>query len=257
MILDVITVTSEENNEEMGAPTYNTKRKRHKSLPLAVVQKKNRRPVQPRQPAEQSENDSEEVGSEVLEGFKLSEHVQFKDVTSFEDFNIMVDGREINSELPEDVRTKYYKLCCSQNAFLHENITQGINFKLVVGTISETVSIADSLRNCNLSTTREDFASWDKSLKAFELLGMNIGFLRARLHRFVKLAFESEGATETRRYIEAQAQKAQAEEEIRSIENRLIELKGNCLRFAAEIVSLKSKFEGYELKFKEEANNPW
>ncbi|KAK3222322.1 hypothetical protein Dsin_009347 [Dipteronia sinensis] len=257
-------VASEENNEEMGIPTQNTKRKRHKSLPLAVVQKRNKRSGQPRsasnlgQPAEQSENDSEEVGSEVLEGYKLSAPVvQFKDVTSLDNFNILVDGMVIDSELPENMRIKYYNLCCSQNAFLHENIIQGINFKLIVGTISETVNIADALRNCNLSTSRDEFSTWDKSLKAFELLGMNVGFLRARLYRLLKLAFESEGATEIRRYIEAKAQKAQAEEEIRSIQTRLMELKGDCVRFSAEVESLKSKTEGYNRKFKEEVNTPW
>ncbi|KAL5752941.1 hypothetical protein ACOSP7_023123 [Xanthoceras sorbifolium] len=255
---------AEENNAEMGIPTQITKRKRHKSLPLVVVQKKNKKSGQPRsastlgQPAEQSENDSEEVGSEVLEGFKLSAPVlQFKDVTSLDNFNILVDGMVIDSELPDDIRIKYYKLCCSQNSFLHESIIQSINFKLIVGTISETVNIADALRNCNLSTSRDEFSTWDQSLKAFEILGMNVGFLRARLHWLVKLAFESEGARETRRYIEAKAQKAQAEEEMRSIETRLMELKGDCERFGSEIESLKSKTEGYALKFKEEVNTPW
>ncbi|KAJ0096294.1 hypothetical protein Patl1_28717 [Pistacia atlantica] len=255
----------EKSNSEMNiVPHQNTKRKRLKSLPLAVVQKKNKKSGQSKsasnigQPAEQSENDSEEVGSEVLEGFKLSAPaVQFKDVTSLDSFNIFVDGSILDSELPEDIRCKYYELCCTRNAFLHDSLIQGINFKLIGGIIAETVNIADAVRACNLGTSRDEFANWEKTLKAFELLGMNVGFLRARIRRLLNLAFESEGATDTRRYIEAKAQQATAEDEIRNIEARLAELKGACEIFCAEIDSLKSKAEIYELKFQEEVNAPW
>ncbi|XP_022775204.1 B3 domain-containing protein Os01g0234100-like [Durio zibethinus] len=241
-----------------------TKRKRPKSLPLAVVQKKNKRSGLQRlacnleQPAEQSENDSEEVGSEVLEGFKRSvPTIQFKDITSFENFNILVDGSVIDSELSEDIRDKYYKLCCSQNSFLHENIIQGINFKLIVGTISETVNIADAIRASKLTTSRDDFDSWNKTLKAFELLGMNVGFLRTQLHRLVNLAFESEGSADARRYIEAKTERAQIEDEIRNLEAKLAELKDACKTVGVEIGSLHSKAEIYELRFEEEVKAPW
>ncbi|KAJ4714900.1 B3 domain-containing protein [Melia azedarach] len=263
--LDAQSKPNDADNGETGeVANQNTKKKRKKSLPLAVVQKKNKRSAQPGsasnlgQPAEQSENDSEEVGSEVLEGFKTSTPaVQFKDVTSLDNFNILVDGLVIDSELPDDIRSKYYKLCCSQNAFLHDSVAQGINFKLVVGTISEIVNIADAIRACRLSTSRDEFAMWEKTLKAFELLGMNVGFLRSRLRKLVSIAFESEGAGDTRMYIEAKAKKSQAEDEIRNIEARLAELKGACQRFVAEISSLKSTAESYELTFQEVANAPW
>ncbi|KAL9461409.1 hypothetical protein AB3S75_004413 [Citrus x aurantiifolia] len=221
---------SKQNDTDNGEPivvaNQNSKKKRKKSLPLAVVQKKNKKSVQGRsasnlgQPAEQSENDSEEVGSEVLEGFKISTPpVQFKDVTSLDNFNILVDGLVVDSELPEDIRY--------------------------------------ALRACKFTTSRDEFAMWDKTLKAFELLGMSVGFLRARLRRLQRLAFESEGAEDTRRYIEAKAQQSQTQDEIRNIEARLVELKGAWQRFDAEISSLKSSAESYELKFREVANAPW
>ncbi|KAF2283704.1 hypothetical protein GH714_014297 [Hevea brasiliensis] len=150
-----------QNDAEMDrVPCKSTKRKRPRSLPLAVVQKKHKKSGRSRlsvpktgQLPEQSENDSEEVGSEVLEGFKLSlPAVQFKDVKDFENFNILVDGLVIDSELSEDVRRKFYMLCRSQNTFLHENLIKGINFMLVAGIISETVNIADAIRACNLTT---------------------------------------------------------------------------------------------------------
>ncbi|ESR39111.1 hypothetical protein CICLE_v10025376mg [Citrus x clementina] len=115
----------------------------------------------------------------------------------------------------------------------------------------------DALRACKFTTSRDEFAMWDKTLKAFELLGMSVGFLRARLRRLQRLAFESEGAEDTRRYIEAKAQQSQTQDEIRNIEARLVELKGAWQRFDAEISSLKSSAESYELKFREVANAPW
>lgn len=255
----------DKNNSEMKAvPNQNTRRKRQRSLPLAVVQKKNKKSQQSisasniGQPAEQSENDSEDVGSEVLEGFKLSiPAVQFKDITSLDNFNIFVDGSVIDSELPEGIRCKYYELCCTRNALLHDSLIQGINIKLISGIISETVNISEAIRNCNLSNSHDEFATWDKTLKAFELLGMNVRFLRARVRRLLNLAFESEGAIDTRRYIEAKAQQATAEHEISNIEARLEELKGACENFCADLDILKSKAEIYELKFQEVVNAPW
>ena len=257
-------ISEKKDDAEIGTTaSKSTKRKRPKSLPLAVVQKKKRSGLQRLacnigQPAEQSENDSEEVGSEDLEGFKLSvPTIKFKEITSFENFNILVDGLVINSELSEDIRNKYYRLCCSQNSFLHENIIQGLNFKLIVGTISETVNIADAIRTSKFTTSRDEFHSWDKTLKAFKLLGMNVGFLRTRLHRLVNLAFESEGAADTRRYIEAKTERAQTEDEIRNLEAKLAVLKNSCKTFGIEIDSLQSKAETYELRFEEEVKAAW
>ncbi|XVF61149.1 hypothetical protein PTKIN_Ptkin08bG0106200 [Pterospermum kingtungense] len=262
--LDAHTNTKQSDAEIGSTACKSTKRKRPKSLPLAVVQKKNKRSGPKRlscnlgQPTEQSENDSEEVGSEVLEGFKLSvPAIQFKDITSFENFNIVVDGLVIDSELSEDVRNEYYKLCCSQNSFLHENNIRGLNSKLMVGTISETVNIADSIRASKLTTSRDEFDSWDKTLKAFELLGMNVGFLSTRLRRLVNLAFESEGSADARRYVEAKTERAQTEDEIRNLEAKLAQLKDSCKTFGVEIEGLQSKAETYELRFEEEVKAPW
>ncbi|KAF2283709.1 hypothetical protein GH714_014370 [Hevea brasiliensis] len=263
---DLTEVDGALDNAEMDrVPCKSTKRKRPRSLPLAVVQKKHKKSGRSRlsvpktgQLPEQSENDSEEVGSEVLEGFKLSlPAVQFKDVKDFENFNILVDGLVIDSELSEDVRRKFYMLCRSQNTFLHENLIKGINFMLVAGIISETVNIADAIRACNLTTSREEFDTWDKTLEASEHFGMNVGCLRARLSRLVSLAFDSEGATKTRRYIEAKTEQVHTEDEIRNLEAKLVELKAAYDKFGAEIENLKSKAESYELKFQEEVLAPW
>ena len=256
---------SDKDNAEMGIiASCNTVKKRPTTLPNYVVKRKKKRSGLQRsipylrQLAEQSENDSEEVGSEVLEGSKLPEPpVQFKDIKSFVRFNILVDGMPIDSELSEDIRRKYFKLCQSQNAFLHDSLVKGINYNLIVGIILETVNIADAIKASKLTTTREEFSSWDQTLKAFEQLGMNVRFLRSRLRRIISLAYESEGAKSTRTYLEARNEQSRTEDEMRNIEGKLAELKEACDGFGAYIESLKSKSVRYEHKFQQEVTAPW
>lgn len=253
---------SDKDNVEVDAVEgYNTNRKRPKSLPLSVVEKKKKKAGLQRsapKPAEQSENDSQEVASEVLEGSKINgPAIQFKYITSFENFSILVDGSVVDSELPEEIRRTYYKLCCSQNAFLHDNVIKGMNVKLIVGTISETVNIANAIKACKLTTSRDDFAAWDKSLKAFELLGMNVGFLRARLSQLSGLAYESEVCLDARKYAESRKERARAETGMKNIETKIAELREACDRFGAAIQKLGSQAESYEHKFHQEITAPW
>lgn len=238
----------------------NTKRKHSKSLPLAIIPKKKKTGMHGSIPnldlqAVYSENDSENVNSEVL-GVSQST-TWFKEMIDYEHFNSLVKESVIDSELSEDIRAKYYKLCCSQNEFLHNHLTEGINSQLISGIISEIVNIADALSACSLSTSRDEFSSWGKTLKAFELLGMNVGFLNDRLQKLVRLAFESEGAMDRMKYIEAKTNRARTEEEIRSLEAKLVGLKEASEMFAADIETLKLKGERYELKFQEEVTAPW
>ncbi|KAK6924076.1 B3 DNA binding domain [Dillenia turbinata] len=248
------------------APQKSTKRKRLKSLPLTAVQKKNKKtrvrksvPIVPGQPVDNSENDSEEVASEVLGGPNNSSGlvIQFKDIEKFENFTILVHGLAIDSELSEHIRKKYYELCCSQKAFLHENLLKGITGKLIVGVISETVNIADAIRVCKLTTTRDEFEVWDQTLKAFEQLGMSVGFLRTRLHRLESLAFDTEDALHSKKYIEARTEKDRLEDEMRILEAKLVELKEAFEKCSAEVENLKPGALRYEANFNEEANAPW
>ncbi|KAA8536185.1 hypothetical protein F0562_028663 [Nyssa sinensis] len=204
-------------------------------------------------PSDQSGNDSDDFGSEVLEGIRFSESaVDFKDVNSIENFTILVDGLIIDSEIPSHLQTKYYELCCSQQTFLHDHLLEGLNCKLAAGIISETVNIADAIRASKLTTSQHNFTTWDKTLKAFEALGLNVGFLCARLNRLVSLAFESQGLIESKRL-----ERAQAEEELRSLEAKLLEVKAVTRNLDAEIEVLKVKGERLELMFQEEASAPW
>ncbi|KAK6923025.1 B3 DNA binding domain [Dillenia turbinata] len=275
--LCLLNLDSQKNQTEGDAPmdplgTDNlvhqkgTKRKRLKSLPSTAVQKKNKKttvrkslPIVPGKPVDNSENDSEEVASEVLGDPNNSSGlvIQFKDIEKFENFTILVHGLAIDSELPEHIRKKYYELCCSQKAFLHENLLKGITGKLIVGVISETVNIADAISACKLTTTRHEFEVWDRTLKAFEQLGMSVGFLRTRLHRLKCLAFDTEDALYPKKYIEARTKKDGLEDEIQILEAKLVELKEASEKCGAEVENLKHRTLRYEANFHEEANAPW
>lgn len=239
----------------------NKKKRRPKSFPLKVVQKKHEEGSlgsQPRQPEEHSGNDSDEVASEVLEGSKSNRSsYDFKDVKSFEEFRIVVNGLCIDSELSEDIRRKYYELCCSKNAYLHDRLLPGLDSKLALGMIGETIKIADYIRACKLTTPRERLEVWEKSLRSFELLGLNVGFLRARLRQLITMAFDTEDALETKRYREARKEKSVTEDEIKELETKLQELKGLSAKYDFDIENLQAKAESYEVKFQEEVNAPW
>ncbi|XP_054823657.1 B3 domain-containing protein Os01g0234100-like isoform X1 [Prosopis cineraria] len=234
-----------DNANKDALPSNSPKRKQQKSdLPPPVVQKKkktNASRISPkvRQRAEHCEYESDEAGSEVLESF--GREVKFKDVRGFENFSIIVDGIPIDSELPHEVRNKYYKLCHSQQAFLHDNLIKGINYNLLVGIVSEVVNIADALRSSSLHISPTEFAKWDKELLAFEFLGMNVEFLRHRLCRLVNLAYETQDASETSRHSESTAEFSRADNEIMNIETKLEELKEACDGFGSYIESLRYK----------------
>ncbi|CAL9022265.1 unnamed protein product [Prunus brigantina] len=202
--------------------------------------------------SDHSESESGDVGFEVLDGLRLSESVvTFEEVKCMDDFNVLVNGLIINSEFSKYILNKYYELCCSQNSFLHEHLLEGLNCKLVAGVISETVNIADAIRACNITTPEGNFSTWDQTLKAFQGLGMNIGFLLARLDQLVSLASKS------KRFKEARLEKDQAEEEMRCLEAKLLEVKEAVNRLESEIETLNTSSENPELVFQEVAKSSW
>lgn len=196
---------------------------------------------------DQSGNESEDFGSEVLDGIRLSESVvPFKEVKCMENFDVIINGLILNSEFSKYHLTKYYELCCSQNLFLHEHILEGLNFKLVAGIISETINISDAIRACKITTSECDFSTWDKTLQASEMLGMNVDFLRTRLNKLASLASES------KRCKDARLDGDQAEVVI-----KLLGEKENTNRFDSEIETHNLCPERLEAMFREVAKAPW
>lgn len=254
------TETNYHAEETLGAQIK--KRRRQKSLPLTIVQKKreNEGPSGPHLgPREEpSGNESEEVASEVLEGSRFSAPaLHYKEVTTFEEFHVIVNGVCVDSEIPDPIRRKYYDLCRSKKAFLHDCLLPGLYHKLVAGIIVETVNIVDSIRDCKLTTPRKEFEVWEKSLRSFELLGLNVAFIRARLRRLVSMAFESEGALETRRYWDSVMDFSRAEDEILLLESKLVELKELSQKCDRDIKNLRTKAESYEVMFQDEVSASW
>ncbi|KAK9136023.1 hypothetical protein Syun_015353 [Stephania yunnanensis] len=125
--------------------------------------------------------------SEVLEGIKLCQNaIKFEDIIRGRaSFSVIVDGLNIDSELSDDTLLKYYKLCSSQQLFLHEKLMKGMNYKLVAGIISETVDIADAVEARNRRLSSEEFDSLNTRLEAFEKMGMKVAFLRNQLNQAV------------------------------------------------------------------------
>nr|GMC97141.1 B3 domain-containing protein Os01g0234100-like [Ipomoea batatas] len=255
-------VLTKQSNAVEGATCNNKRRKHPKSLPLTAVEKKQQHEEgSTKQLAlleQHSGNDSDGVASEVLEDSKSSQlAVSFGDIKSFEDFTIVINNQCVDSGIPKHVRRKYYELCSSKNAFLHECLLPGLCCELVVGVIFELVSIADAIRTCKLTTTIKEFEKWDKSLRSFELLGMKTVFLRTHLQRLQSLALGSEGASDSKRYREAKAGLSRTEDEIRNLELKLAALKETSEKYGADAEALKLKAESHEEKFQGEVEAPW
>ncbi|GJZ34098.1 hypothetical protein Tco_0579534 [Tanacetum coccineum] len=162
--------------------------------------------------------------------------IEFKDIKGVDDFSIVVDNLVIDSEIPKHFQIKYYDLCRSQNMYLHENLLKGLNVKLAVGIILETITIADAIRACKVTITRDDIATWDKTLKAFEEVGMKVGFLRARISKLTGLSFESNELLEANKI-----EQTKAKEEMRVIKEKLCRVREMIRNLDVEMETLKLK----------------
>ncbi|CAO2827999.1 unnamed protein product [Amaranthus hypochondriacus] len=227
----------------------------------------------------------------------------FSEITSFQDFKSALHKLLQNQKLPYNILQDYYELCNSQNAFLHANLFKGIypkfNNQIIIEAIrriiSDSVIIANTLRTCTLSTFLQKHGSWEKMLNTYEALGLNAGFLLARLHRLKNFTLTSEGAVYWNRYYEAshersrveiEAQKLKsilsllqtktlqleplkekyggthswlvvAKAEIRNLEVSVSELCKFFVQYDAHIETLKLKAEPHEIRFQAEASAPW
>ncbi|KAL5709578.1 hypothetical protein ACHQM5_020253 [Ranunculus cassubicifolius] len=245
LTLDPRSKRSTQNNSKTSEKSA---RKRQKTALLSALS-------QPKD--DKSGSDSEEVSSEVLEGSRVSESppADNQDVRNVETFSISVNGLIVDPDIPRDARIKYYKLCCSQNMYLHANLFAGMNPKLAAGAISELVDISDSIKASKISTSKYEFAAWDKNLGALQQLGMEVGFLRARLLRLRTIALESE--VDSKRYCEAQIGKAHVDKEIRTLQAKLRDLESGSRMLDSETRTLEAKARRHEQRFQLEVDSPW
>lgn len=163
-----------------------------------------------------------------------------------------MDGIVLDSEIPLHVRQRYYELCSSQNMFLHENVTGGFNIKLVIGMISETINIADAVRLVKSTTSASHMIGWDRTLKAFEELGMAVGFLRARIHKLISLGRESKAVIESKK-----RERAEAENEMTCLKKKLRNARAAAGKISVEIDAFVAKDEDHDRMLKEIACASW
>ncbi|XP_051131979.1 B3 domain-containing protein Os01g0234100-like isoform X2 [Andrographis paniculata] len=199
-----------------------------------------------------------QYGNTVVDHFTpdLPEGIRYPESTSvpgFEDlsnFKIRVDEHILDSEIPTNIRIKYYQLCCSQKTFLHTHLIKGLSCKFSGAMIIETVEISDAIRSSDLSTPLHQLECWDKTLKAFEDLGMTVGFLRTRLSKLISVLRESGRVYESKRQKTAQAYREIAATPI-NIESSMGSIA------VAEVKVLKYRNEKLGLDFKELVTAPW
>ncbi|KAI3933827.1 hypothetical protein MKW92_013150 [Papaver armeniacum] len=205
-----------------------------------------------KQPEDQSNR--KVIDTEVLEGIKLSDSsVEIQDVTDLESFTIKVNGLIIDPEMSENYRSKYYELCRSQKTYLHKNLMQGVNSKLVAGIICETVDIADAIRASELGTPNDDFKAWRKSLIGFKHLGMNVDVLLSRIDILLKLVTEAEHSFD---YNETMVRRNRVKREIAALDMKILELRNESVRLEREVKALQVNEEKHEA-FYSVVRSPW
>nr|GMD73662.1 B3 domain-containing protein Os01g0234100-like [Ipomoea batatas] len=183
-------------------------------------------------------------------GLRFAEAVvDFAQVEDFEGFNIVVNNVIIDSEIPEAHRLKYYELCCSRKAYLHERLLDGVNYKLIAGAITETVNIADAIRAAKLTTGRDLLEVWDSTLKGIEYFGIQVGFLRDRISKLVRLSGDNVVASKKK-------EKALAEAEMMDLRGKMWRVREVINNLDAEIQAYSS-MERIEELFKDAANAAW
>ncbi|XP_026413596.1 B3 domain-containing protein Os01g0234100-like isoform X1 [Papaver somniferum] len=188
---------------------------------------------------------------------KLEQHdehtsaVETEFFMSLDSFKIVVDGMLIDTEISEDVRTKYHELCCSQKSYLHKHLVEGLNRRIIAEIISEIVNIVDAIRSSSkLSTPKDKFKAWEKSLKSCKHMGMNVDFLLAR----VTILLQQSSAFD---YNAAVIEENRLEEEIAARRVKILELRNDWVRLERQLRNLKSNREKHESAFQSIVNSPW
>ncbi|PWA48146.1 DNA-binding pseudobarrel domain-containing protein [Artemisia annua] len=186
------------------------------------------------------------------------EAYSFQEVKTFKDFHIVVNGLCVDHELPDNIRSDYYRLCFQEKEFLHNGIPEHHSSKFVVGMIGETVNIYLNIKNCTLTTTtKEELDRWDNILEAFELWGMKVEFLRNKIHICRAFMFDSEAAVDIRNYTEAANELKLIEDEIPRVASEIKKLKQIATTCEGNLCFSKQKAEKYKDKFQELVDAPW
>ncbi|WOG94190.1 hypothetical protein DCAR_0313483 [Daucus carota subsp. sativus] len=157
---------------------------------------------------------------------------------------------DVYDKLPEHLRIKYYELCCSQNKLLHQYLKGKENSIYAAGMIAGVTAVSYSIRSSNLSTPLDRLKDWDRQLEGFEHLGMEVSFIRDRLHRLTSLADNpnrEEGSTRIREAI--------SERDI--VIDKVVEMNKAIDSLNKEIKRLQDKEMKDRLNYVKEAGASW
>ncbi|TVU41277.1 hypothetical protein EJB05_14780, partial [Eragrostis curvula] len=195
------------------------------------------------------------VVSEAIDGIRmLDSDIEFDDMTSFNNFKIIVDRFVIDCH--NDLRKTYYDLCCSQKAFLHKHLLKQLSLTLVVGVILETINIADGIRACKTEACcRDDLLTWKKTLESFQLLGMNVSFMLKRINTLPGLQTRSRDILECQQYEELKLESAHAAEKAKTLELELSGVKDTLHKIDEDVKQMESSVKNAELQ--QLATAPW
>ncbi|KAK9942137.1 hypothetical protein M0R45_007824 [Rubus argutus] len=184
-------------------------------------------------PTEIDDEYNKEFGFNFLEEVGLQiPSADFEDVEKTENFTVLLNGVSINSHFSEQIRNRYYDLCCSQRTFLHDHLLKSINGKLAAEIITETTNIANAIRACKLSTPH---AAYDQAA----------------------LIRKSKEAKLERAREEEQARVKKEEEKELTLESRLSKWHDRILRAYSKVYRVQVDAKRRELSFQEEAVAPW
>ncbi|CAM0943855.1 unnamed protein product [Alopecurus aequalis] len=181
-------------------------------------------------------------------------------VPSFKDFNIFIDSLLVNPELfPDRLRGTYYKLCCDQKALLHRNLPTKINRTLVMGVIMQTAKIAEGIGAS--ASSHEDLTAWKKILESFELLGMDVGFLRKHVDDLLGIttAWPStdQPSVKDEGYQEVKLEKDHAAEKMRALKSRMSTLIDALNAVEVEVEEMELSAKKIAQAIEQMANAPW
>ncbi|CAL4983477.1 unnamed protein product [Urochloa decumbens] len=195
----------------------------------------------------------------IAYGIDLDSDIDFDDVTSFSNVNVILDSLATDCEFHDRLRWTYYELCSSQKSLLHKNLLKHLHPTLVVGVIMETVSIAEGIRACKAQTSsREGFVVWKKTLESFELLGMNVAFLLKRVNDLLSLAARSRESSEWQeKYKELKLQRAWAGKKTKVLELQLSNAKDVLQKADVQMEELESRLKRSDNALQELASAPW
>nr|CAB3471616.1 unnamed protein product [Digitaria exilis] len=204
-------------------------------------------------------DDNNVLVGETIDGLRISgSDIDFGDVTSFNNFNIVVDSLVIDCKFHDRLRRTYYELCCSQKSFLHKNLLKQLNLTLVVGVIMETISIAEGIRACKTqASSRNDLLIWKKTLGSLELLGMNVAFMLKRVNVLLSLPADSRDLSGCQKYKELKSERAHAGEKVKALELMMSNVKGVLQKMDAEMEEMESSVKRGGLTLQQLATAPW